>query len=131
MRTFRLIEIDLPTHKALEAARLDFDETDADIIRRLLAGPGWSPTEREPEAWTDNGISLAHGTRLRMIYKKREHLAVIDNGMIRIGEKVFGNLSAAADAVTGVNLNGWQYWQAEVGGDWVKLDALRKAATQG
>lgn len=131
----KVVEIDLATHRVIEAHRESFAETQADIIRRMLLNdvrPQLTGLEEveivEPRPWVNSvyGVTLPHGAPLRMFYKGQEHTGQIDDGAIVAGGQRFDNLSAAADAMTGVNLNGWQYWQVELEGNWVKLMSLRQ-----
>lgn len=142
MRTQESLTVDLDTVRLLEQFRLDLDEPREAILHRLLnnlhqdrcglilleedrpaatldAGP-------EGTAWEARGVRLPHGTKLRLVYKGKSYSGSVSNGRIKTNGEAFDTLSAAADKLTGVNLNGWIYWEALLGENWVKLSDLRK-----
>jgi hypothetical protein len=65
--------------------------------------------------------------RLRAKYKGKLYRAVVRrDGRIRHDGVIYDSPSAAAIAVIGHNVNGWQFWKFErAPGDWVPLNSLR------
>ncbi|HEV2896370.1 MAG TPA: hypothetical protein VGX71_00755 [Pseudaminobacter sp.] len=72
------------------------------FLRRLGA-----PSESRPDsngaklydsAWTGKGVTLPAGTELRMEYRGREHLGVIENAAWVVESRRFKSPSAAAGA---------------------------------
>jgi len=116
------IEIDIDVHKAIEAARLSFDDTPNDILRRLLgieAATRGSLAEllMNGSGWSYGGVFLPNGSRLGMTYNGEHYTAIIQDGALRIGDIEFKSLSGAAQHVTGQNLNGWNYWHVQRPGE--------------
>lgn len=143
MSTFRSIEIDLDVHKCLEAERRGFDETPNDVLRRLLK---LKPNAKRPNGadsdptaggrpWSGKGVTLPHGTLLRMEYNGKGHSGQIDNGEWLVEGSRFNSPSAAAGGVARTragkppSLDGWGYWQVKRPGDarWLPISALREA----
>ena len=140
MAELRTIEIDFDVHKAVETARTSFSESPNDVLRRLLeidtkkvAAPAEPAGGR---AWSGKGVSLPHGTQLRMDYNGAQHVGTIDNGVWSVEGKTFKSPSAAAGGValtkhgTHPSLDGWVYWRAKRPGDhrWIDLNSLRHRA---
>lgn len=123
MTELRTIEIDFDVHKIIETARRDFSETPNDVLRRLLE----LDEDNEPidvksftpngASWHGKGVTLAHGTELRMHYNGREHVGQISSGKWFVEGKLYSSPSAAASAVAvtknggRTNLDGWMYWK--------------------
>jgi hypothetical protein len=146
MSSLRSIDIDIDVHKRIEMERLAFDETPNDILRRLLEikegdkpgngqataiGPGGRP-------WSGKGVTLPHGTSVRMKYNGKGHNGQIDNGEWLVEGSRFSSPSAAAGGVARTrsgkspSLDGWIYWQVKRPGDprWLSLSALREQHTR-
>lgn len=73
------------------------------------------------------GLWLPNGTKLRARYKGREHTAKIeDDQWVSFSGKSINSPSAAASAITGNNVNGLRFWEANLPGKstWVRLDFL-------
>jgi len=139
----RTIEIDFDVHKIIEAERQDFSETPNDVLRRLLGGhpeqstmKSTDPTNNRP--WSGKGVTLPHGTELRMEHSGRRHYAEIENGQWLAEGKYYKSPSAAAIGVArtrdgrSISLNGWNYWYAKRPGDegWVSIQKLRALIEQ-
>ncbi|MGF1610372.1 MAG: hypothetical protein ACFCUQ_13310 [Kiloniellales bacterium] len=147
MDQFRNIEIDFDVHKRIEMDRRSFGEAPNAVLRRLLGidkegpkngeapvpvaeGPGGRP-------WSGKGVSLPHGTNVRMEYNGRVHTGRIEDGRWTVEGKAFSSPSAAAGGVATTksgkhpSLDGWIYWQVRLPGehDWVALAELRRRAT--
>jgi hypothetical protein len=140
---FRMIEIDLDLHKLIEADRRSFDEPARAVLRRLLkldpaskAGPpvAGNDTKSAGRSWSDGGITLPHGTLVRMRYGRDQlYEGQIIDGKWVVGGRSFATPSGAASelAVTKdgakTRLNGWNYWEVKrvEDGDWVRLQSLR------
>ncbi len=97
MRETRSIEIDFDVHKAIEADRKSFSETDNEILRRLsgIGGQASAPAAPPPAGrpWSGKGVTLPHGTELRMEYNGRQYTGLIDNGIWLIEGKRFSSPS--------------------------------------
>lgn len=142
MQQMRSIEIDFDVHKHIEIARLAFDESPNDVLRRLLA----INTSRTPaavaaeiqkpkgSAWYGKGVELPHGTELRMEYNGKIHLGQIDNSVWKVEGTQSSSPSDAAASVARTkdggkpSLNGWNYWHVKRPTDrtWRPISALRK-----
>ena len=136
---FRQIDIDFDVHQTIEIERKGFDESPNDALRRLLKLPPSgqrvtltsAPSGR---AWSSKGVTLPHGTKLRMEYNGVEHEAVIEDGAWLCGGGRHAGPSPAAASVAKTkdgskpSLNGWVYWSAKLPGatKWVPISALRE-----
>ena len=135
MVSMRTTEIDLDVHKAIEQARVDFNEPDNDVLRRLLGIDPSSGSATKPagRSWTGKGVTLPHGTELQMEYNGQTHHGVIDNGRWLVEGKEHHSPSAAASGTARTkaghhpSLDGWHYWRVRLPGKktWVVLDTLR------
>lgn len=141
MPDLRTIEIDFDVHKIIELERSSFSETPNEVLRRLLKvnGASSAPKKVAPDTnagrpWAGKGVTLPHGTELRMEYNGRRYTGAIDNGEWAIEGKRFKSPSAAAGGVAltkdgkRTNLDGWIYWYAKRPGDtdWVSIKQLRR-----
>ena len=143
MEQMRTIEIDFDVHQQIELERRSFQEKPNDVLRRLLK---LGPPKVEPSAtsagnpvngraWSGKGVTLPHGTEVRMEYNRRIYAGHIDNGVWVVeGTKSKSPSDAAASAAKTKNgkrpsLNGWIYWQVRRPGDtsWIVLSNLRPA----
>jgi hypothetical protein len=135
----RTIEIDFDIHKMIELERKSFDEDANTALRRLLGLPAKATTPEVAAgnlkpAWHDkDGLTLPHGTRLRMTYAGRTYEGVIDEGAwIVEGERHHSPSGAAGVARTKTggrtNLNGWNYWEVQLPGTekWTKIMEVPK-----
>jgi hypothetical protein len=132
----RTIEIDFEIHKLIEAEKRSFSESDNAALRRLLelgdevVAPMPSATGRE---WHDEGVTLPHGTEVRMTYNKRLHNGTIVDGQWLVEGQRYSSPSAAAGGVARTkkgeqtNLDGWKYWEAKLPGTtkWTPIHQLR------
>ena len=123
------INIDLEIYRLIENKRESFDETQNEILRRLLGLA--SPVKPIIDS---GGISLRYsvflpnGSRLKKVYKGKEYLAEVKDGYIWVNGKRYPSPSAAAVAVTGSPVNGWRWWEVKRPQDseWISLDQLRE-----
>jgi hypothetical protein len=134
----RTIEIDFEVHKAIELERKSFSESPNEVLRRLLGlsamSPQLAPKETVGVAWTGKGVTLPHGTELRMKYNGVAYAARIENGKWVTSKGVHSSPSAAAGALaitksgSTTNLDGWIYWEAKLPGSgrWKKIDEMRR-----
>ena len=142
MTEFRSIEIDFDIHKLIEGERANFRESANDALRRLLKLPPKTAIKPASKAnghrpWSDEGVTLAHGTAIRMLYNRRlyEGGEIVDGKWV-IGGKTFDSPSGAASGIAvtkkgkHTRLDGWNYWQAKQPGegDWTLISSLRKKA---
>src|SRR5689334_2077993 len=123
----RAMEIDFDIHKLVEAERRSFDEPPYMALRRLLKLPE-PPRASTPPAgrgWQAEGVSLPHGTKLRMTYgrPKRTYTGTIQNAEWHVEGRVFDSPSGAASGVAVTSrgdktrLNGWELWEVQLPGD--------------
>lgn len=133
----RTIEIDFDIHKLIEAERGSFSDSPNEALRRLLglgASPNGSPTLMQAggSSWSGRGVTLPHGTQLRMTYNGRQYTGVIDDGAWLVEGERFTSPSAAAGDVVSTKdgrrtqLNGWIYWYCKRPGDtdWATIKEL-------
>jgi hypothetical protein len=128
------IEIDFDVFKAITAMRVTESVTANDVLRQLL-GLGAVreqrvPTpahEEKPAALTVKGVSFPHGTEFRATYKQRIHTGVVQDGTLIVNGNAFRSPSAAGKAITGSNVNGWNFWKCRIPGTstWTQLRDLR------
>ena len=138
MAKAQTIEIELDVHKRIEAGRQSFQETPNDILRRLLGigEPEQLVIASKGRPWSGKGVTLQHGTNLRMEYNGRRHTGVIENGEWVVEGKRFRSPSAAAGGAALTrsgkhpSLDGWIYWQVKRPGDqsWITIRELRTQA---
>lgn len=126
----KTIDIDIEVHKRVEADRATFEESENDILRRLLGLPKSNSYQAFQgasdgtsgsgggAAWSSGGVSLSHGTPLEMHYGGRKIEAKIDDGAILYNGKRYKAPSPAAiEAVVDCGgppaaRNGWNDWSA-------------------
>ena len=137
MGEMRTIEIDFEVHKRIELERTGFNESPNAVLRRLLGINEASPASTKPapsgRSWAGKGVTLPHGTELRMEYNGRLYNGRIDHGRWLVEGKEFKSPSAAASGVAitkagrHTSLDGWIYWYVKRPGDfdWVALSSLR------
>lgn len=146
MDEMRSIDIDFDVHKRIELARRGFSETPNEVLRRLL-GIDTSPTTGSDtgqaaaegldgggRAWVGKGVSLPHGTALRMDYNGRRHEGAIVDGEWLVEGQRFASPSAAASGTartrsgTRPTLDGWIYWEVRLpeSPGWIGLKDLRR-----
>lgn len=135
MTETKTVEIDLDVHKLIEGERRGFSETANDVLRRLLGidpppRPGLGP---EGRPWSKGGVTLPHGTRLRMTHNDREYTGVIDDGRWFVEGRYFDSPTGATAAATKrdgspAHVDGWNYWKVMRPGErgWVVIDRLRR-----
>lgn len=138
MSEMRPIEIDFDVHKKIEFERKNFAESPNEVLRRLLkiAGqsPAPTPTQSNGRPWSGKGVTLVHGTELRMEYNGRQHAGAIENGEWLVEGNRFKSPSAAAGGVAitkngkRTKLDGWIYWYVKRPGDsgWTALNQFRR-----
>ncbi len=145
MAQFRSIEIDFDVHQVIEIERHGFDEKPNDVLRRLLKIDKDTPASPVPVSansagrqWSGKGVTLSHGTELRMKYNGKQHFGKIDDGEWAVEGKRFRSQSAAAGGVAltksgrKTSLDGWIYWEVKRPGDhgWTPITALRPDAAR-
>ena len=131
---YKSIEIDFDVHQIIELEKRGFFESENDVLRRLLKIDEKPPEPNPPavglyHAWSGKGVTLPHGTELKMPYRGQDHLGVIDCGdWIVKGERCNSPSRAAGIVAGGTSLNGWQYWfvkRPEIDKHWILLSTLR------
>ncbi|RWB02100.1 hypothetical protein [Mesorhizobium sp.] len=137
MSGLRTIEIDFDVHRAIEMERMGFDEAPNSALRRLLKlGSATTTSEVAPStgrAWAGKGVTLPHGTQIKMEYNGRPYTGRIEDGEWWVEGKRFKSPSAAAGGVAvtragkKTSLDGWIYWQVKRPSDtrWYPLSHLK------
>lgn len=137
MSEMRTIEIDFEVHKRIELERTSFNEPPNAALRRLLGINSAAPAAPRPKPagrpWAGKGVTLPHGTELRMEYNGHVYTGRIDNGRWLVEGKEFKSPSAAAGGVALTkdgrhpSLDGWIYWHVKRPGDtnWIAIRELR------
>ena len=134
----KLIEVDFDVHRLIEMERRGFEETENAVLRRLLK-LGAPVESKEPQAkplrgWTKGGLTLPHGTELRMEYNGLLHLGRIVDGAWEVEGHREKSPSGAASAVARtkdgapVNINGKSYWSVRRPGEtgWTPYADLKR-----
>ncbi|MCW3836578.1 DUF4357 domain-containing protein [Sphingomonas canadensis] len=140
------IRVSLEVYKALTAALSYEGQTYDDVLRALLSLD--SPLESEsnssflegvetlseglargldPKAFHSRGLRLPEGTKLRARYKGVPYIAEIKGGhWIDMAGQSQPSPSAAASSITGNNVNGLKFWEAQLPGEvlWRRLESL-------
>ncbi|MDE0050056.1 MAG: hypothetical protein OXO52_09750 [Rhodospirillales bacterium] len=141
MTKYRSIEVDFEIHQMIEMERRSFSETPNVALRRLLKldeSSSAAPTNSsEGTPWSGKGVSLPHGTEVRMEYNSRQYTGQIDFGEWVVEGQRFRTPSAAASRVAvtkdgkHTQLDGWNYWYVKRPGDtdWIALKQLRSPQT--
>ncbi len=135
----RSIEIDFEVHKRIEMARTSFSESPNAVLRRLLKLG--EPAQQHPQPkplfggrpWSGKGVTLPHGTELRMKYNGRVHTGAVRDGVWIVEGSAYKSPSAAAGGAartrngSQTSLDGWIYWEARRPGEtrWVPISSLR------
>lgn len=137
---FKKIEIDIDVNKLIESHRISFEETQNEILKRILKNKNtiedvFMPIDIENRIMNINnnglfwkGTLLKNGLILRKNFKGKLHYAKIENNQIVINNKSFHSPSAAAVELTNTSQNGWIFWEYfdEEKNVWKILDNLRK-----
>lgn len=127
------IEISLELHKVIEQERRSFEETPNDILMRVIEGVRNQPvTSEEGQDWSSFGVTLPHGTEVKMTYNGKTHTGRLINGTWHVEGKVFHSPSGAARGVARskkgkpVSLDGWKYWHVRTpeSEDFVAISSL-------
>ena len=134
----RVVEIDFEIHQMIELEKRGFDESDNDALRRLLRLPEPQPSNGKGYSWSSHGVTLPHGTELRMNYGGQELTGIIDNGEWLVGKERCNSPSRAALLVARTSdgrpaiLNGWEYWYVKRPSDtsWISIASLRRRASK-
>ena len=138
------MEIDWDIYKMIEAERKSFEEPPYIALRRLLRlpTPKLADTTEHQEVeeglpWTDEGVTVPHGSLARMEYLRGTQVyeGKFLNGKLVVNGQHFTSLSAAADALAvtkdgeKTSLNGWNYWKAKFPNEtkWRPLWVMRKS----
>lgn len=127
------IEVDFDVFKALTALRASEQVTYNDVVRQLLKlEPKPSPSltevsERWPDDWVVKGVRFADGTQFRARHGGRLHHARVEKAALVLNGKRYDSPSAAAVAITGYAVNGWNFWEfLSRTGEWKLMASVRK-----
>lgn len=140
MGGMRTVAVDFDVWKLIQMERRSFDEPDHLALRRLLklGPPPEEPLAPQPDAvprdWSKGGVTLPHGTEIRMEYNGILHTGRIVDGAWEVEGHRAKSASGAAQAVARskdgqpVNINGKAYWQVRRPGeaDWTSYADLRR-----
>jgi len=161
MAQYRSIEVDFDVHKLIELERNSFEESPNEALRRLLKLPPIpqataamsAPTatiksESAPQPavqvnrtigsrpWIDSGVTLPHGTKLRMYYGRATFEGEVVDGTWVVEGKSYDTPSGAACTLATTrkgkktSLNGWKYWEVRRPGEtqWSLIEYVRDQA---
>jgi hypothetical protein len=127
------IEVDFDVFKALTARRASEQVTYNDVIRELLKlepkqGPSLTEvSDRWPDDWVVKGVRFANGTQFRARHSGRVYHARVEKSALVLNGKRFDSPSAAAVAITGYAVNGWNFWEfLSRTGEWKVMAGVRK-----
>lgn len=135
-----LIEIDLESYKKLVLLRENEQDTDADVIRKILSNYPISYGDKRNKSndaqadevqasgsWFSRGVEFPAGTKFRGVAKGQTIGGVVKDGALVIGGKKQKNLSDAASRLLDYPINGWVFWQVLLPGEreWVQAKKLR------
>jgi hypothetical protein len=132
------IEIDIEIYRLIESNRLSFEESENEILKRILLNTkksdGFIPVDVQKHTWVSGGgllwkgVFLKNGLKLQKEYKGQLFKAEVINNQIVFNNSSFHSPSAAAIAVTGTSVNGWVFWEYfnSEKNEWEILDKLRK-----
>ena len=126
----KTIEVDFEVYKHLVMDLKNEEDSFNNVLRRMLGLK--TITTNSPlingKAWSKKGVTLPHGTELRLTFYGKIYYGEINNGSFKINGKSFPAPSPAAMEITNVNTNGWRYWECKRPGDntWILLDKLWK-----
>jgi hypothetical protein len=131
-----VVKIELPLTLLADLGQLAAYETEPldSIVARILLATVKAEHQRQRKGWSNSGVFLPEGTRIKFVYNKDEYRGAVVGTEIEIGSARSDMPSKVVmDAVTErtgqeINLNGWAYLQAEIGGDWVLFRELRTKA---
>jgi negative regulator of replication initiation len=136
------IDIDIEVYKLIESYRIDFNETENDILKRVLNQNEYPENNsnfiqevnisqnlfinKEGLFW--KGVLLKNGLKLRKLSKDKSYQATVINGRIIYNNQEFFSPSAAGVAASGTSVNGWIFWDFfdDNSNSWKKLSELRK-----
>ena len=130
------ISIDFDVFKVIQTNRRGFEETENEVLRRLL---DLSPTPqvssgRNSQNWERNGAILPHRTKIFLDHQGVRASGEIRNGIWVVEGKKYSTPSQAAISIVEQKrgekvrgLNGWMCWSVKRPGDSARipLDSLR------
>lgn len=137
------LEVDFDVYKALFAKRANESVTENDVLRELLGlpykpltAPTGGPTEPQPapadptpsEDWIVKNVRFPNGTDFRAKHKGQTFSGRVSGGALVVEGKAYDSPSAAAIAITGNSVNGWQFWECRFPGKatWQQIKGLRR-----
>lgn len=129
MREYSKIEIDFDVYIYLQNQRNGFNETENDVLRRILKiDTPQIISENRGESYHTGGVNLQVGLKLRKTYKNVDLEAKVTDRGIMFDNQIFKSPSAAGCVATNTSVNGWIFWEYfdEDSNQWKVLDNLRK-----
>lgn len=123
----RQIAVDFEVWQKLTVKLQGEEDTYNNVLRRLLEMKKVHTPPPPVQVWQCRGGDIPIGTLLRARYKRELYEARVAGPYIEYAGRRFCSPSEAAKAVTGKNINGWTFWQAQPPGsnDWRSLTSLR------
>ncbi len=140
----RTIQIGIEVHKSIEAERRALDESENDILMRLLKIPAPPKPVQEQlqslgRSWVKDGVDLPSGSVVRVVYSGQTLEGVIEDGRWLVNGQLYDSPSMALihNVTTAqgnkTNLNGWNHWTVKRPQDsrYRRISELRALAAQG
>ena len=81
------------------------------IVKQVRGSETNGPLSKRKRGLWVGDYFFPEGQRLRKIYKGKPVEVVIGNGCVRLGRRKYPNLSIAAQAASGTNVNAWFWWR--------------------
>ena len=149
----RQLSIDFDIHRAIEKNRRGFEDTDNNVLRRLL-GLGSPPATAHPgntgqahsgievqqtngRSWRGKGVELPEGTELRLVHPNVHASGRIRHGEWNVEGEKFNTPSHAVCSIVSktlgreISLNGWKHWDIKRPNDsrFIPINSLRDQMT--
>lgn len=129
----RTINVSIDVYASIWAKRNEGEETEDDILRRILGCPKSSTEDvedKKPQGVYDarNKVNFFEGFEVFRYYKGVEYRAVATNGRwhLKNNDKYYSSLNQLTKAVSGGSANAWVSWNfLSPSGKEVKVSKLR------
>lgn len=124
------IEIDLEVWKMIQSNLIAFDESENDVLRRLLKidkSTDSSAIKDDVKGYMDNNVLFPNGTVLKSFYNGKEYECKINNGKLYADGELCSSFSKAAMKFANSSTNGWMFWKYydENSKKWIPISNLR------
>lgn len=124
------IKVDNEVYNKLLELKIDDKESENDILRRIFLKD--CKALKAPESsvgigFKSEGVYFPTGTLLRCIVKKKGIYGTINKDTIRFNGKSYKTFSAAASALYGYRVNGWEIFACRFPNSkvWVPINFLK------